>query len=132
MTDTDPHPPIIGPEESVDRAQAVMPGIAAAALDAQLARPQIDLVVDHDDFRRRDLEEPRRLGDRLAGIVHKGLRFQQQPALAADRRIGELALEPAAKARDPVPAGDRIDRHEADVVTIAAIAGAGIAEADEE
>ena len=131
MADADAHPPVIRPDQRVDRAQTVMAGSAAAALDPQLARPQIDLVVDHDDLLGRDLIEPRRLGDRFAGIVHEGLRLQQKPPLAADRPFGELASEAAAKAREAVPPGDRVDRHEADIVPVAGVAGAGIAEADD-
>src|SRR5204863_5594182 len=122
MADADPHPPKIRPEQRVDRAQAIMPGGATAALHPQLARPQIDFVMDHDDFRRQNLEEPRCLSDRFPRSVHKGLRLQQQPSLAADRTLRELALEAAAKAGKTVPPGDRIDRHEADIVAIAGIA----------
>ena len=44
----------------------------------------------------------------------------------------ELALEPAAKARKTVPPGDRVDRHEADVVAVSSIASTRVAEADDE
>jgi len=59
VPDADPHPPVIRTEASIDRAQPVVSGIAAAALHAQLTRAQIDLVMDDDDVGRRDLEKPR-------------------------------------------------------------------------
>src|SRR5437870_13736457 len=109
-----------------------MPGSATAALHPELARPQIDFVMDHDDFRRQNLEEPRRLGDRFPRSVHKGLRLQQQPSLPSDRALRELALEAAAKARKAVPPGDRVGRHEADIVALSGLASARAAEAHNE
>jgi len=132
MADPNPHSPEIRPEQRVDRPQPVMAGSAAAAFHPKFARPQIDLVVDHDDFRRRNLEETCCLGDRLAGIVHKGLRLQQQPALAADDTFRNLALESVAKARDALTAGDQVDRQEADIVAVTRVTRARIAEADDE
>src|SRR5271166_2438673 len=109
-----------------------MPGGAATAFHPKLARPQIDLVVDYDDFRRRNLEEPRRLGDRFPGSVHKGLRLQQQPSLAADHALRKLTLEPAPKPRHAVTPGDHVDCREADIVSVPGITRARITKADNE
>ena len=53
-----------GPIAVVDRAQAVMAGGAAAALDLELARREVDLVVDDGDLLGRDLVEARGGADR--------------------------------------------------------------------
>src|SRR6516225_692077 len=109
-----------------------MPSGPAAAFHPKLARPQIDLVMDYDDFRQGNLEEPRRLGDRFPGSVHKGLRLQQQQSLAADHTLCKLALEPATKPRHTVSPGDRVERQEADIVSVTRVTRARIAEADDE
>jgi len=41
MTDADADPPVIGADRGIDRAQAVVPGGAAALLDAELSRGQV-------------------------------------------------------------------------------------------
>ena len=46
--------------------------------------------------------------------------------------LREFALEAVAKPRDAVPSGDRLDRHEADIVAVAGVAGTRIAETDNE
>src|SRR4029077_20969292 len=69
---------------------------------------------------------------RLSRSIHKGLRLQQQPTLASDRAIRELAPEPAAKGGKAVPPGDRVDRYESDVVAVSSIASTRVAEADDE
>src|SRR5689334_4857539 len=130
MPNPDPHPPVIRSEKGIDRPQPVMAGAAAAALYSQLAGPQIDLVMYDDDIGKQELEKPRRLADRLAGRVHKRLRLQQQDSLTANRRLREFALEAVAESRGTVPSGNRTDRHEADVVTVAGVAGTRIAETD--
>jgi len=64
--------------------------------------------------------------------VHKGLRLQQQPPFTGDQSLRNLSLEAAAEPRGTVPAGDRVDRHEADIVSVAGVARTGIAKADDE
>src|SRR6266436_3446960 len=118
MPDPDPHPPVIRPEQRVDRTQSVMAGVSAASLHPQLSGSQIDLVMNDDDFRRRNLEEPRCFNYRLARSIHKGLRFQEEPALAVDRTLCELALETVAKTRETVAPCNRLDCHEADIVPV--------------
>ncbi len=50
---------------------------------------------------------------------------------AADRAFHRHALEAPAPGRDVVALGDRLHRHETDIVAVADILRAGIAEADE-
>src|SRR5438874_1593047 len=88
--------------------------------------------MDDDDVRRRDLVEAHRRQHRLAGIVHEGLRPQQQAPRAGDHPFGEFALEAVAKRREAVAPGDRLGRHEADIVAVAGIARARIAEPDDQ
>src|SRR5262249_32123877 len=132
MADTDAHPPKIRPEQRVDRAQSVMAGSTATALHPQLARSQVNLIVDHSDVCRWDPKEPRCLGNRLARVIHIGLRLQQKPSFAGDHPLREFALEAAAKAPSAMTAGDQIDRQKADIVPVPGIASARIAKADDE
>ena len=64
MADADPHAAIIRPQRRGDRTQAVLARIAAAGLHLQLAGGQIDLVMDHDQGRERQLEEAQRRAHR--------------------------------------------------------------------
>ena len=109
-----------------------MARISAAALHPQLSFIQIELVVKHGDRVELRLEETRRLADRTSAVVHIGLRLQEEHALAADHRFRGFALEAAAPRRDAVLARDRIEHHEADVVAVARVTRARVAEADED
>ena len=109
-----------------------MAGIAAAELHAQFGRGQVEFVMEDDDVGGGGLEEARSFADRAAGLVHIGLRQQQQRLFAADRRLAGVSLETAAPGRGVAGAGDRRHGHEADIVAVAGIALAGIAEACED
>ena len=94
--------PVVVADRRVDRAEAVVAGRAAAGLDADLAGRQVDLVMDDDDVAGLDLVEAQRLADRPAGLVHEGLRLEEQDLLAAERALGDLGLEaspPRAESR---------------------------------
>src|SRR5690606_16123915 len=52
--------------------------------------------------------------------------------LAADRAFGDQPGEFLAERGEAMPAGDRVDRHEADIVTVVLVLVPGIAEANEE
>src|SRR3546814_14801497 len=88
-----------------------MAGMAAAGLDADLAGREVELVMQHDNLLRRNLEEMRRFTDRLAGQVHEGLRLQRQCLGTAEDALGQFAVEPLAERLETVLLGDRIDRH---------------------
>src|SRR5207302_10781230 len=128
MSNPDPHPPVIRSEQSVDRPQPVVAGAATALFHPQLARTQIDLVMYDDDVRQQELEKAHGLADRLAGRIHEGLRLQQERPLPADRDLRELALEAVAKPGGAVPSGNRLDRHETDVVAVSGGAGPRVPE----
>ena len=56
MADADAHARVVVADVRGDRAQAVVAGIAAAGLDLQLGRRQVDLVVEDVDVVLGDLE----------------------------------------------------------------------------
>ncbi len=131
VADPDPNPRIVGAKVVVERAQAVVPGMATAALEPHLARREVELVVEYHDRLWFELEEACRLADRLARAVHVGPRLEQHDLAAAEPPFGDLALELCAPGSEAVVGGDPVHRHEPDVVPVAGIWRAGIAEADE-
>src|SRR5262245_60493995 len=132
MSDADAHAPILVADMRRDRAQSVMAGDAAAGLDPHLAGRKVDLVVHHHDVGEPELVEMRSLRHRAARVVHVGAGQQQQRALAADRPLRRHALKAPPPRTDAVALGDRVNRHETDVVSVAGVARTGIAEPDEE
>src|ERR1700734_681129 len=128
MADPDAHPFIVVADMGGDRAQAVVAGIAAAELDPHFGRREIELVVDDDQRAEVELPEAQRLADAASGIVHVGLRLEQGHPRPLDQAIGRQSLPAGAKRAEAARLGDRVDRHEADVVAVARMARAGIAE----
>src|SRR5690606_31528196 len=136
MADAHTRAPEVGAQLADQRADAVLAGRPPALLHAETARGQIDLVVEDDHLRRLNLVEARRLGDGPAALVHEGLGLHQQHLDPALRRL-DLALAdhrlefgPLGPER-PAPC-DLVGGHEADVVAVALVFRAWIAEAGDD
>src|SRR3546814_7993149 len=72
VADADAHAAEIGADMRLGRAQAVMPGSAAALLHLDLEGREIELVVEDGDVGGREPVEAHRFADRLAAFVHEG------------------------------------------------------------
>src|SRR5262245_37422068 len=132
MADADAHAPVVVLDMRRDRAQAVVAGVATTRLDPELGRGEVDLVVEHVDVALADLDVALRLAHRLAAVVHIGLRLQERHAVPADRAVADKPVEAPLPRPEAVPLGDAVERHEADVVAMARVARARIAETDKE
>src|SRR5690242_12363948 len=114
-----------------DRAQAVVAGETAAVLQLEPAEVEVALVV-HDQHRvRLDLEELRSGADRAPGLVHVRLGLEQGELVPVDADLGQLPVE-LRLPRAAVPARELLDDHPADVVPVARVLTARVAEADDE
>jgi len=114
------------------RADAVVAGRTAADLHPEPAGGQIDLVVEHHHLGRRQLEEGHGVAHRAAALVVEGLRLQGQHLLAGDRPLADEAGELRPLAIEAPFAGDGVHGHEAEIVPIAGIRAARIAEPRED
>src|SRR5262249_10530514 len=115
-----------------DPPPPVMAGNATAGLNPHLAGREVDLVMEHHNVRVAKLVKMRGFGDRAAGLVHVCARQQQQHALATQRSFRRYALKAPPPGTDAVALGDRVERHETDIVSIAGVLRTGITEPDEE
>ncbi len=133
MADAEAQAAIVAADVAVDAADAVMAPRAAAQLDLDLARLEVDLVVDHDYLGFGfELIETHRFADRAAGFVHVGLGFQRQHLAALDPALGDAAGKARAPGPEAIAADDLVHRHEADVVAVVGMARARVAQADEQ
>src|SRR5581483_8405294 len=114
-----------------DRAQAVVPGEAAAPPRLEAARLEVALVVDDEDRAGLELEEVGGRPDRPARLVHVRLRLEQPDAVAVDAHLGEPARELAAEAGAVAPR-ELVHDHVADVVPVPGVLAPRVAEADDE
>ena len=130
VADADADPAEVGAEARVDRAQAVVAGEAAADAHLHLERREIELVVEDGQRVIVELVEAQRLLNRIAAVVHEGLRLEQQDAMAADAAFGDQAPEFLLPRAEIMHLGDDVGRHEADIVPLKRIFGARIAKAD--
>ncbi len=132
MADAKPHAAIIlaageGLHMRVDGFDAVMTAGAAAGLDAQLARNEVEFVIDHDEIGRCQLVEAHGFADGLTRKVHKSLRLDQQHFFAVDHTVGNLGLKLLLPVGKAMAAEYFIRRHETDIVPVMRIFGARIA-----
>src|ERR1700716_692883 len=109
MTDADAPAAMVMADMRRERARAVVPAAAAAGLDPNLRRREVDLVVEYHDVGKPELVEMRGFRHRAAGVVHERAGEQQQPPLAAERAFRRDTLEAPPPRTDAVTLGDRVD-----------------------
>ena len=99
--DADPHAQVVlGAEGRGDRAQAVVAALSPTPLEADVARGDVELVVDDDEVLRVDREERHQRLDRSAGLVHvAGGDRRRRPGARARRRAAVPIRTVAAGAR---------------------------------
>ena len=120
------------PSAADDRAQPVVPALAAAALEPQRAEGQVQLVVHHDDPLDRDLVErgtattgpPDSFMNACGLASTTGAPASRPSSTSAAAACG---LEPAADAL-----GQQVEDQEAGVVPGARVARPGVAQADDQ
>ena len=132
MADSDAQPPVSLADMLVDRAQPVMPGMAAAGLEPHLARRKIQLVMKHDHRIGGQLQIAHRLADGLPRKIHEGARPQQRDTQIAQPPLGHLALKTGAPGAETVIGGDAIDGHIAHVMPVFCVFRPGIAKAHDQ
>jgi hypothetical protein len=88
--------------------------------------------VEDDDLGRRDLVEAGGLGHGAAGVVHVGERLEEEDPLAPEVALAGDALEAGAPGGEAVGGRDPLGGHEADVVALAGVLVAGVAQAHPE
>src|SRR5215217_2886894 len=133
-TDADAEAAEVGaPQSRFYGLEAVVARQAAPQARLNAAERQIDLVVDHDDVVEVDAELAARRADRLAGVVHVGLRQEHAHARAAGAgaAVGVEAGPALLRVRQPPALGRQGCHLEADVVARARVAVAGVAQSDD-
>jgi hypothetical protein len=107
--------------------QAIVPAVAAALLEADAARFEVEVVMDDQGFVGGDLVEARQRSDRLAGEIHEGHRLQQPQFVDASDAAKEFPLR---RQRCLQANAQLVDEPEADIVPVVFVLAAGVAEAD--
>ena len=134
MPDAQPQSPEITRAKLVKNiAQAVVGATAAAELELDFTRWEVEFVIGDQNFRRRNLEKARQRSDRLAREVHESLGFEQPDGLSIERRARQHAVVAFFHHRCHFERpGQRIDPPESGVVAGALIFRPGVAQADKQ
>src|SRR6476661_5203686 len=129
---------VLGADRLRDRAQAVVAALTAALLEADDTGVDVELVVDDDEALGGDVVVLQEAGDRTAGDVHVG-RWDSQDDLGTrdlEAHLGHPGAGLVRLERGPaaggVTAGELLDGHGADVVSVAGILRPRVAEPDDE
>ena len=109
-----------------------MPGQAAAASSPDLARGEVELVMEDDDVAGLELVEAHGFAHGAARCIHESLRASTAAPAPGQACLGNEPLEALAPVGEAVRGRDGIDRHEADIVTVESVSLFRIAEADKE
>ena len=122
---------LLGAEFGDQALEAVMAAGAAFGAQSKLAHFQGKLVDDAQDVLGFDLVLPAQVDEGFAGEVHKGLWLDEVDLIVAPsfgREFHVALSSPGGR----VPAlSQKIQDHEADVVSSVLIAGAGVSQADQ-
>src|SRR5712671_6736994 len=128
MPNPDAHAAIGRSKDGGDGSEAIMSSVPAARLRPEFRCRQIDLVMhDHDRFGRQ-LEEARRSAHRPAALLHVGRRLQQNGLAPGEGSFRDDPFEAPAPWPELVALMNDIHGHEADIVPVARIRLAGIAQ----
>ncbi len=118
MANADAHPVKVLTKMGQQAANTVMTGGAAAQLDPDLGRGQINLVIKNKNVLKRDFIEPCSFLNRTTGAVHEGFRFQDKDFVATDFAFGKLAIEAFFEgAKRKIP-GNSFNCHKTDVMAV--------------
>jgi Mg2+-importing ATPase len=127
---------VVGAELADQAAHAVLARRPAAGLHAEAAGSQVDLVMEDDDRAGLDLVEARRLCHGPAALVHEGLGLHQQdldrPGGGGDLALADRRLEFGSLGPERPAPRDLVGGHEADIVAVALVSGARIAQAGDD
>src|SRR5580692_8028898 len=103
------------------RTNSAVAGIATTLFDSEPSRFEIELVVQHDQMLRSNLEIAEQVGDAFAAEIVKSLWLHEDRRLFGEDRFSGDAFESAAVELDAFCFCDSIDRHESAVVPRARI-----------
>src|SRR5579875_3621327 len=116
-----------------DVAQSVLAAVAAVELQPRGAGRQIQIVVHHQQFLRRDLPVVQRRRHRDAAPVHVRRGLDQPHRLAVDLHPAGFRVQPALETETLARTRcQRIDEPETGVVPVAQVFGLGVAETSDE
>jgi hypothetical protein len=87
--------------------------------------------MEYDDAGGIEFVEMHRFCHGPTGLVHIRAGQQQERSLVRDISLNRNTLKPPPPGRQVVAARDRLNGHEPDIMAVARVLGAGIAEADE-
>src|SRR5829696_252928 len=121
-------PEVTASEPSLERLEAVVAGEAAAQTALDAPERQVDLVMDGDHVIEVDAQRAASRADRVARLVHVGLREQHGGAAGLAVEAAVLLLQLA----DSPAVGRELHHLEADVVPRAGVALARVAEPDDQ
>src|ERR1051325_5642879 len=107
-------------------------GATAADAPLHLERREVELVVEDRQRVIVELVEAQRLLNRVAAVVHEGLRLEEEDAVAAEASFGDQTAELLLPWAEIVHFGDDVGGHEADIVPVKRIFRARISKADPE
>ena len=118
-----------GPSAASIERRPLWPAVPPPMLHLDLHRREVELVVEGGQRVDVELVEAQRLLNRVAAVVHVGLRLEQQDLVAADAAFADQAAEFLLPRAEAMHRGDGVGRHEADIVAVERILRARIAEA---
>src|SRR4051794_16609017 len=132
--DADPEV-VLGAGRPGDRPQAVVAALAAAALEPDGGEGEVELVVDDDEVGGVHVVVVQQAADRAAGLVHVRRRPGEDDAPAGQPSLTGERAGPGALAGGELETGaggQLLEHHDPDVVPVAGVARAGIAEPDDQ
>jgi len=116
-----------------DVAQAVVPAVSAALFELGDAGRQVQFVVGHQDFFRRDAEESSQCRDGLAATVHVGGGNQQTNILTlVTEAPGQAEIFAIGHQVDTLGVGDALNKKGPRVMPGLFVFGAWISQANDQ
>src|SRR5215471_12417444 len=125
----DPHPVVVaGTQVGGHRPKAVVPAVAAAAFEPDVAERKVQLVVDHDYLAKAEPVVPADPAHGYARLIHERERLDDDHTVPSQAAFGGQRPELAGPEPRPGPLGKHVGGHKSGIVPVAGVAGPGVAE----
>ena len=118
LAHTDPHArKFLRSQMGNDIFDSIVTARAAFLADADAARNQADIIINHDKLRRIYLIIIHHLTDALAAQVHIGLRLHQNDLISLNHTFSDQSLKCFLPDINVILVRQRIQRHKSHIVT---------------
>ncbi len=112
--------------------QPIVTSIAAASLNADRARLEIEFVMNDDDIANSQLVEAHRFANRPPALIHVSSGLEEDAFFEPNLPFGNEALKALFPGAETVAPGNFVNRHKTNIMPVARVSLTWISQSDDQ